>query len=60
MEFILVLNIFDSVVQFIESFFESPVDFFFEHYQNPVLWLAFFGAGLGIFHATYRTLNKDQ
>ncbi len=53
------LNFIYSIIDFIESVLASPVEFFQEHWQHPVLWLAFFGAGLAIFHSTYEALKKE-
>ncbi len=55
-----VLNIWDSIVKLMEAFFESPVQFIRDHYQNPVLWVAFFMIGIAVFNFTHSALQKEK
>lgn len=40
--------------------FKPFKDWFFEHHDNPLLWLACFGIGLLVFRFTYNALQKEK
>ncbi len=60
MDLFIILSFFDSTVETLEKFMSTPIDFFQEHYRNPLMWLAFLFGGLIVFQATYRALDKNQ
>jgi len=56
----MILNFFENLLKSLEELMEGPAEFFYTHYQNPIMWLAFFLTGLVIFNATYDALEKDR
>lgn len=55
-----VLNIWEGMIKLVEAFFENPLQFIRDHYQNPILWIAFFMIGIAVFNFTHSALQKEK
>lgn len=56
MKIIYVLNFMDGIEKTI-----SPVKkWFYEHHDNPLMWLGFFILGYIVFQITYSALQKEK
>lgn len=51
-----ILNIMDRL----NNALEPVKEWFFEHHDNPLLWLVCFGLGLFVFHFTFNALQKEK
>ncbi len=53
------LSFFEDLLKSLEDLMEGPAEFFYAHYQNPIMWLVFMFIGLAVFNVTYNALEKD-
>ncbi len=54
------MDILKKVIIQLDKLMEPVYDWIVKHYNNPLLWVTLFVAGILIFRFTYDALNKDR